>query len=194
MGKWLGYLAKVKRPFLKYKKTSITLLVLVLLVGGIVTFVHALNAPAVGSLNQTPPAKAEVVDPYAEPGNYKGKYLGFDYPAHYRKTDTKTSGSYLEVVNYYSTDHTQKSISVGVMKGSLDSESGISFRKSHPETYTAEARTKDSVAFDSKTGGNERTVYVQHGEYIANISVSTPNGQDVATDSQFIVSSLRWPQ
>jgi len=191
MRKWLGHLAKLKKPVLNYKKTSITALVILVLVGGIMIFVHALNAPAIGSLNQTPPAKAEVVDPYAEPGNYKGKYISFTYPTHYRTLSAKKTGSSLEVANFYSTDHTSKQISIEVVPSGVAEES-INYRKAHPETYIADGRTRDGQSFTIRTNGSERTIFINHGENAVTISVSTPNSADVSVDAQFIASSLRW--
>src|SRR3954454_23868209 len=97
---------------LKRPKVFVPLLVVLILISAAILAVHNLNAPAVGQISQQPPAKAERIDPYANPGSYAGKYLSFTYPAHYKVVPSQKTGALLDVVSLYATDQTSKQISV----------------------------------------------------------------------------------
>ncbi len=159
----------------------------------IIVVIRNMSAPAVGSLNQTPPAKQEIVDPYKEPATYSGKSISFTYPAHYKIAPVKAGAGYQDAVNYISIDHTNKQISVSVSKDSLGNSSGVSFRKAHPELYV-EARTRYGLSFTSttKAAEAESTSFIQHGELLASVSLTGPSGTDLTGDTSTILSSLQW--
>jgi hypothetical protein len=167
--------------------------VLILLGGIVYAVVKNMNAPAIGSLNQTPPAKQEVVDPYKEPGSYSGKYISYTYPAHYKKVAIKDQQDYFDRADYLSTDRSNKQISISVSKDTLDNNSGVSFRKAHPELYT-QSRTRFGLTFVStaKATSSDTTAFVQHNELLASISLSAPAGTDLAADMSTLLNSLQW--
>lgn len=184
----------VGRPRLKsHIKIIVPIVGLLVLIGAVALAVHNLNAPAEGSITQTPPSKAEVTDPYANPGTYNGKYVSFTYPAHYKKVPSQITGSYLEVIDFYATDQTSKQIAIGILKESLSDDSGIAFRKMHPDVYQLEPRTRSgAVIYTSTANGSERTAYLQHQDKVITISITSPPGLDLTADSETILNSLQW--
>lgn len=174
----------------KIIKPLVVLLAAVLIMSLVI---HNLKSPAIGTINQTPLDKAETQDPYAEPMSLTGKYLSYSVPAHYRKVASTTTGSYLQVDDFYATDQSEKQISVGVSKEDLNTDTGFSLRKQHPTTYTQEPMTRSGAyIFDSSANGSEKTAFVSHGGYVASISLTAPAGWDLNQDLQTILSSLKW--
>jgi len=176
--------------FLKRPKVFIPLLIIILLVIAVVLAVRNLTAPAVGTINQTPMPKAEITDPYASTGKYSSKYLSFTYPAHYKKIPAAKSGNYLEVADFYATDHSGKQISVGLIKESIGSDSGIAYRKAHPELYRQEPRTRLGAVVFSKLTGDERTAYIAERDRVVSVSVTAPTNMDLTADCQTVLNSL----
>ncbi|HXY18003.1 MAG TPA: hypothetical protein VEH48_01105 [Candidatus Nitrosopolaris sp.] len=170
-------------------KYAIPGVILLVIVGLIVLVVRSLSAPAVGSVSQTPPSQSQPTVPYNQPGTYKGQYVSFSYPAHYRPTPTGLSGSYLETVVYSSTDQSQKKIDVGISKGSPSTDGSVIYRQQHPELY----RENTSAIWLEfiKLDGTEDTFFLQHGNLEASVSVSSPYG-DLGSDALYVASSLRW--
>jgi hypothetical protein len=155
--------------------------------------VHNLKSPAVGTINQTPPSKAENTDPYANPVKFSGQYIGYTIPSHYKKVPSTLTGSYLQVDDYYASDQSQKQISVGVTKEDLNSDTGFVLRKQHADTYTQEPMTRSGAhVFSSTSNGAEKVAFVSHGEYVVSISVTAPGGWDLSQDLQVILDSLEW--
>jgi hypothetical protein len=187
MGK-LSWLSFFKKP-----KVFVPLVILLAFVMIIFLAVRSLNAPAVGTISQTPPAKAEVRDPYADPGTYNGKYISFNYPEHYKKIPSQKTGSILEVADFYATDQTSKQISLSVIKENITDDSGIRLRRQQPAIYHEEPRTKTGIIeFSSTSSGSERTAFVPHDDMVAAIAVTAPPDWDLAPDMQTILISLKW--
>lgn len=155
----------------------------------IVMIVKNLNAPAEGNIEQTPPSQAEKLDPYAQSGTYKGKYISFNYPPHYKSVPTKLTGSYLEVVSYHTVDVSGKQINIGVAPGNIASDSGVSYRRQHKELYK-EDDSRLGVEF-SKIDGTEDTFFIEHNGQLATVSATAPYN-DQSGDALFVASSLRW--
>lgn len=172
-----------------WKKILIPLLALVLAVGLLIWIIHGLNAPAEGSISQTPPSQAQKADPYAQPGTFNGKYLSFQYPAHFKLINTKITGSYLETVGYSSTDQSGREINVGVYQGSVASDSGVVYRRQHPELYK-ETDSQLGLEF-VKLDGTEDTFFLQHDGLIATVSATAPNA-NLNGEAYYVASSLQW--
>jgi hypothetical protein len=180
---------KLSRRQIKFASILGVLAVLVII---IFVVIKNMSAPAVGSLNQKPPEKTEIVDPYQEAGAYTGKYINFTYPAHYKQQKAAINGSTLEATIFVSTDHSNKQIAVSVEKGSLEDESGIKFRQVHPERYQEDKRTSNGKFFISTSGEAERTAFIQDGDKLITVSASGPSGVNVADDAQIVISSLKF--
>lgn len=163
---------------------------LLLVIAALIIFVAKdLKSPAQGSINQTPPSQAEKTDPYSKPGTYKGKYITFTYPEHYKSTPTSLSGSYVEVAAYSYTAGTFKKLTVGVMPGSFSSDGSISYRQKHPELYH-QTTSPLGLEFVS-TDGTEDTFFVAHNGMLASISVTAP-AADLDNDALYVAGGLHW--
>jgi hypothetical protein len=182
-----------KTPIYKKPKLLIPILIIGLLIVATILAVKNLNAPAEGTINQTPPLSAEKQDPYANPANYAGKYVSFTYPAHYKKVPTQVTGNYLEVVGFYATDQSGKQISVGVLKEGINEDSGVKLRRQQSNKYREQPRTQSGVViFKSTASGNESTAYIPHGDKVATVSLTSPPGWNLDSDLQTVLSSLKW--
>jgi hypothetical protein len=151
--------------------------------------IRNLKAPAVGSIDQTPPSKAEATDPYAQPGTFNGKYVSFKYPAHFKAVPSKLSGSYLEVASFHGVDTTGKQINVGVLHGSFNTESAISFRRQHKELY--KENTSNLGLEFTRIDGTEDTFFLEHNGLLASVSATAPYNNQ-AGDAIFVASGLKW--
>jgi hypothetical protein len=172
-------------------KRKLTIVVLLILVGGLVIFlvVKGLKAPAQGSLSQTPPSKAEKTVAFSQPGTYKGKYVSFTYPAHYKPAPTKLTGTYLELASYSSTDQTFKEINVGVYSGTISNDSGVSLRRLNKNSYK-ETTSARGVEF-TKADGSEDTFFLEHNGLMASVSTTGPDAVS-SGETLYIASSLHW--
>jgi hypothetical protein len=181
--------AKAKRRWWRQPKKIIIILVVLIVLGALVSIVNGLHSPAVGSINQTPPAHAEVIDPYSQPGTYNGKYISFTYPPHYKITPSKPSGNLIEVAEYHSTGLTFTQINVAVQRENLNDDSGLIYRQKHPELYSQNS-SKIGLEF-KKLDGTEDTFFLQHDGLVATVSVTSPGG-NTGTDALFVGSGLHW--
>jgi hypothetical protein len=175
--------------FIKRPKAIVPLVIIGLLALAVVMAVKNLNAPAEGTISQTPASQAEKIAPYSQPGAYKGRYVSFTYPAHYKISPSKLSGSYLEVASLGAADISGKRITVGVYRGNLKDDGNVSFRRKYPNLYH-ETSSKIGLEF-RRTDSTEDTFFISHNGMIASVSATTP-GASQDNDALFVASSLQW--
>jgi hypothetical protein len=178
-----------KLSFIKKPKIFAPVLIIILVMVLLVAVIRNMSEPAVGSISQTPPAEAEKTDPYAQPGSYQGKYISFQYPAHYKKLQSNLSGSYLEIINLHATDTTGKQISIAVYNSSISNDSNVAFRRHYRDIYT-ENDSRLGTEF-TKSDGTEDTFFIQHNNLLASVSATAP-GNSQAGDAYFVASTLKW--
>lgn len=180
----MGRLSSIRRP-----KVYVPAVIILAVAAILIIVIRNMTAPAVGNIDQTPPAKAEAVDPYAKPGNFSGKYISFNYPARFKKVPSKLTGSYLEVIDFHSTDSTGKLISIGVLPGSISNSGDIQFRRQQKSVYT-ENDSQKWLEF-TKNDGTEDTFFMEHNGLLASVSATAPYNNQ-AGDALFVASSLKW--
>jgi len=178
-----------KLTFFKSPKFFLPFLAFGLLIVFVFITVRNMSEPAEGNIQQIPLAQAEKVEPFAQPGSFKGKYISFKFPAHYKRIPATLSGSYLEVDSYHSTDTTGRQINIGVAKGSIASDAGVSFRRQHKELYK-ENTSNIGLEF-SKLDGTEDSFFIEHNDMLATISATAPYDNQ-AGDALFVASGLKW--
>jgi hypothetical protein len=171
------------------QKIIIPAIILIILIGLVGLTIHSLSSPAVGSIAQGPASQAEKIDPYAKSGHYIGKYISFSYPAHFKSYPSKLTGDILETVSYSSTDQTSKQINLGVYKGSLSGDSGITYRQQHPELYKQNT-SRLGIEF-TKLDGTEDTFFIQHKDLVASVSATAPYA-NLYGEAEYVASSLGW--
>ncbi len=174
------------------KRIIIPAVIILVIAGVLAVIVHNLNAPAEGTLSQTPPnQQAYKPAPYSSPGTYNGKYISFVYPAHFKPVPGKLTGDTLETVEYTSTDNSARHIDVAVDKGSVDADSGVVYRRQHPELYK-QSSSQQWLEF-TRVDGTEDTFFIQHGEYEATVSATAPNA-NLNGEALYVASGLKWRQ
>lgn len=183
----------MKINLIKRKKTILIILLLIIVVLGVaLLIIKMLNSPAEGIIKQTKTYDAFTKNEDRQPGTYSDKYITFKYPATYSLNESQKSGNFLDVVKLYSNDHSSTQITIGIVKENLGDDSGINHRKGHPETYEQKSSSPNSIVFTSNKNGSEQTGYIQHGDKVISISITTPGQKDLSKDYQTIASSLEW--
>jgi hypothetical protein len=171
--------------------TLVTTFVLILIVT-VIALVKILSSPAEGTIMSPNGKKIEEVATTKAPGSYSGKYISFNYPANFDITPSQKSGNYLEVVSLYSNDHAGKQISIGVVMESLDNDSGISYRRAHPEIYKRISSTGGSIIFSKDKDGSEYTGFMAHNGLVASLSLSSTYSKDLSADYSAIIKNGQW--
>jgi hypothetical protein len=168
--------------------------IMVLIIVVIALFVKSMNGPAQGSIAYTPRAQTAIKRTSSSPKIIDGKYIRFAYPEHYKVVPSQQSSGYLEVVSLDNTDHSGKYISVGVLKEALVSDTGINYRKMHPDLYKQISAASDRVVYQGKSAAAEQTGFFAHGNNVATVSLSANGSRDLSADFDTIANSLGWKQ
>jgi hypothetical protein len=175
-------------------KIFLPLGILILIIAVIALFVKSMNGPAQGSIAYTPPAQTAIKRTSSNPKKIDGKYISFAYPEHYKVVPSQQSSGYLEIVSLDNTDHSGKYISVGVLKEALVNDTGINYRKTHPDLYKQISAGSDKVVYQGKSAAAEQTGFFAHGNYVATVSLSANGSRDLSADFDTIANSLSWKQ
>jgi hypothetical protein len=176
----------------KSTKLIIPVLILLVITGAIAIFIKNMNGPAEGEISQVQPTSVNIKPGLGSSGKYDGRYISFTYPANYQTTPAQKSGGFLEVVALNNTNHSGKYISVGVVKESLQNDSGVNYRIGHPELYKKIVSTPDSVAFKGTSQSAEQTGFIAHNGLVTSISLTAIGTKDLNTDYETIARSLKW--
>jgi hypothetical protein len=176
------------------KKLKYLLPLLILLVLGVFTalFIKNMNGPAQGSVAYTSASQNAVNPSSATSAKYDGPQISFTYPQHYKIVPSQQSKGYLDVISLNNTDHSGKYISIGVLKDSLANNSGINYRKIHPELYKQIESSSEKVVFDGLSGKSERTGFIAHNGLVSTISITANGNRDLTQDFDTIANSLQW--
>ncbi len=159
----------------------------------IIFLVHSFNSPAVGTINSVLSSRTENSPMAQKPSEqYDGKYVSFSYPAQYKPAESNLSGNFLEVYRLYDNGLSSRSITVGVMRETLENDSGLNFRRNHPDIYQSQTSPAGSAIFVSHQNGFERTVYISHGGLVLSLSALDPAGRDMSGVEEDIINSLKW--
>lgn len=182
--------------FVTKKSLKIGLPVLVLAVIGVIIFVifRNMNGPAEGMVAQAPPTSEDTNNSPAKPGKYDGKYISLSFPAYYKITPSQKNGGYLEVVNLSNTNHSGKYVSIGVLRESLQNDSGYNHRITYPGIYKQVSASANSAVFTSTQNGSEQTGFFAHGGLVVSISLTANGNITLAADYNAIAESLQWKQ
>ncbi len=154
--------------------------------------VQKFNSTAVGIVSQQPTIKTAANQANQKLGTYHGQYISFSVPKDLKIITSQRSGSYLEVVNLYSNDHTSRLVAIGIVRESLENDSGLNYRRGHPEIYKQHSDGPGSLVFTKDQSGSEYTGYLPHAGLVATISLSSPYTYDLSVDYQAIAKSWQW--
>lgn len=173
-------------------KLYIFLAITALMIAGVVLIFKTLNSPAVGTISQSGVQSTSKPAAQAVPGKYSDKYISFSYPANLKPVPAQTSGTFLDVINLNSTDHTNDYLAIGILREALNNDSGLNHRKLHPEIYKQLSSSPDSVTFVSTASGFEKTGYFAHGDLVASVSLTSSYSNDLSQAYDLIAKSLSW--
>lgn len=155
-----------------------------------------INSPATGSITQlgaSAPQTGNSVLAFTESSKqYDGKYISFTYPSDYQAGYSNLSGNYLEVHRIYSPNHSDQFITVGIVRESVENDSGVHYRQNHPEIYKPQPAPASSLIFLSRQNGFERTVFTAHSDLVVSIVAVDAAGNDITSDQQQVIDSLKW--
>jgi hypothetical protein len=183
---------------IKTKKRKLKLLIpifILFVIAILITlFVKNMNGPAEGSVAYHPTNQANIKPTTSPAGQYDGKYVKFSYPPHYQKVESQKSEGYLDIVSLSNTDHSGKYISIGVLKESLTNDSGINYRKGHPELYKLVPSSPDKIIYAGINNTAEYTGFIAHGGLVTTVSITANGNRDLSDDFNSITNSLEWKQ
>jgi hypothetical protein len=183
---------------LKHRRHSVPALVgmvLLALAGVVVITALRLGArPARGTIAPPPPADTTQVASDTVPAqqHYSGQYLSFGYPGSYHQVPHQPSAGSLESIVFYSTDHSSGQLAVTVTRGRLDQNSGVILRRRQADVYNERA-IPQGLMFTKPDNGGEWTAFVTHGDLLASLALTDPNGRDRSGDLGQVLASLTWP-
>jgi hypothetical protein len=191
MGEEKSKKAKSRRRF----RIILPLFFLLLIMAAIGLFVKNMNGPAEGTVAYKSQSEPPIKPTSSTPKKYDGKYIGFTYPEHYKVVaKPPTNGGYLEIISLDNTDHTGKYISVGVIRENIMNDSGVGYRKGHPELFKQTLASPDKIVFAGTSTSAEQTGFLAHNGLVATISVTANGQRDLSADFNTIVNSLSWKQ
>ncbi len=176
----------------KYRLKIVLLIALGGLVVGFFIFIRNFNSPAVGSINQTPASTNSTKIKSVGNSSYSGKYITLRYPANFELFPTTKDPSYFDVVSLFSNDHLGTHISIGVYQATLANDSGVNYRRLHPEIYKILSQTTSSLVFVDIKNGQEQTGYLAHNGLMASVSVTSNSKQDLSADYSAVANNLVW--
>jgi hypothetical protein len=183
-------LSKLRRP-----KVFLPLLISLLIAVILVMAVRNLNSPAEGTVT-TPLGDTSQSNLKNVPTTqtYSDELITFKYPSVYSVQDSSTTNKpYLDTITLASKSPRDKFIAISVAKEELASDSGLNYRKQHPDLYKVESSEPDSVVF-SKQDGMEYTGYIAHGLNVIAVSFTSVSKADFSNGYKQIADSLSWQQ
>jgi uncharacterized protein (UPF0333 family) len=181
---------KPKRKF----KLLFTGAILILIIIAIAFFIKSMNGPAEGTITYASSKQSIQKPTQTAAHKYDGKYISFTYPAHYKVVPSQQSSGNLEIVSLDNTDHTGKYISIGVLKEVLTNDSGVNYRKLHPDLYKQLTSAPDKIVFIGTAQAAEQTGFLAHNGYVVTISVTANGNRDLTEDFNTIANNLNWKQ
>lgn len=178
---------------LRRPKVFITVILCIAVIAAFAAAAHNLNSPANGIV--TTSAASGPVDRQTSPAqkHFSDKLVSFTYPSKYSVDPLDKSALYLDVVNLISTARRDQYVAITLQKESLSNDSGVNYRKSHPDLYKVVTTNTGSVVF-ARTDQTEYTGYIQRGGEVAAISLTSVSPVDLSADYNQIASSLEWRQ
>jgi len=179
---------------LKIPKVSIPLLIAILVIAAVATAIRNLNSPAQGTIT-TPISDTSASQIKSRPAykTYSDPVVSFNYPSIYDAEAGQKSSGYLDVIELRKTQQRTEFASIGVYPGSLANESGINYRRVHPELYKL-APTSDGSVLYSKTDSTEYTGFWQKGPDVVTISFTSVGAHDFTADYKMVADSLKLKQ
>lgn len=181
-----------------YTRKRLLIIISIVIIILIIIFlvVRSLNAPASGTIIQNPTSGVDKLKTtMLASTHYSDAYISFTYPGSFKPAPSQKSGTILDQVTLVDTvRHTGELISVGIYKENFASESGITFRKEHPEKYQIVTNTPEKIIFKNKGGSAEYTGFMTHKDLVLSLSLSSYNSSDLSQDYNSIAKSLTWKQ
>jgi hypothetical protein len=176
-------------------KLILPIIAILVLVAVVVLIVKNMNGPAEGTVAYKSQSEPPIKPASLTPKKYDGKYVSFTYPEHYKVVASPpTNGGYVEIISLDNTDHTGKYISVGVIKENIMNDSGIGYRKAHPELFKQTVSTADKIVFLGIGATAEQTGFIGHNGLVATVSITANGKRDLNADFNTIADSLQWKQ
>jgi hypothetical protein len=178
-----------KRP-----KVMVGVVILLLVMAAFVMALHNLNSPAQGTVTtQNTDSQPTATSGSKENKQYSGAAITFNYPSKFVIQTNPKSPGYLDSVNLITSGRRDEYAAMSVTKDTFDTDSGISYRRNHPDLYKTNLKSSNSIVF-TKLDSTELTGFFQHGDMTASISLTSVSAKDLSADYVVIADSLQWKQ
>jgi hypothetical protein len=179
---------------LKRPKVILSLVVILLVLTAIVTALRNLNSPAHGTVaTQNTASQPAATSSLKENKEYSGAAITFSFPSKFEISPSTKSPGYLDSVSLITSDRRDEYAAISVTKDTFDTDSGISYRRNHPDLYKTNLKSSNSIVF-TKLDSTELTGFFQYGDKLASVSLTSVAGKDMSADYVVIADSLQWKQ
>lgn len=174
--------------FFKKKKYLLPIIVVLVFLALFIIGIKNLNSPAQGTVTQN--NLDNVAKIASGPQQYSDTYITFTYPGSYSISPTDKQNSYLDIVNLVSKARRDQYAAISVVKENIDSDSGVNYRRLHPEMYKSVSSSSNQLIF-VKDDQTEYTGYLQKGNYTVTISFTSVAASDMSADYQVVANSIK---
>ncbi len=182
---------------MRKKRTLLITSPIVVIILASLYFVFAIqNNRAEGTISQLEPAaeRVESAEKVEKEVSLNGKYVQFNYPAHYRKIPSQKNTN-LETINLLSSPSQGGEIAVIVTQGQFDENSALKLRRLQKEIYTEEAAkipSSTGFVFTKQPPGFEKTAIVEYNGMVASIAITSSVGRDLSQVFDQVTNSFIW--
>jgi hypothetical protein len=172
-------------------KLFLPVLITLIIIGAAALFIKNINGPAEGTIayqSSEPTIKPSQNTPH----KFNGQYTTFTYPNYFSVINSQKTSGILDIATLYSNDHTQKQLAYKVLQESLNNDSGLNYRKIHPDLYKEQKDQYGNLLFIKIQNGSEYTGFIVHNNLVASVSLSSTLNKDLSADYNTIVKNLEW--
>lgn len=183
---------KLSLVFLKRPRVFTPLLVILLVAAAMILAVRNLNSPAQGQIINPPSTESKTAQPPAAK-SYQDDFISFNYPSSYDVQPSPKDKTSLDSVKLIDGRLRDRFAALALTRESLAGDSGLNYRKIHPELYKTVSSASQMAIF-SKLDGTEYTGFVAHNDEVLSISLTAVSTTDLSGDYHQIADSLKWRQ
>lgn len=182
-------LRQLRRP-----KVLFPLVTAIIIIAAIVLAVRTLNSPVEGTVT-TQVSDTTAGQPKDRPAykTYSDQFVSFNYPSKYNAEAGQKSSGYIDTINLGKVSQRTEFAAIGIYKGELANESGINYRRGHPELYKLVPTSGGTVLY-AKNDSTEYTGFLQKGEDVVTISFTSVGPYDFSSDYKTVAGSLQLKQ
>src|SRR5579884_4273435 len=170
-------------------KVLLPTLIIAAIIAAAVSAILNLNSPAQGTIVTPDIGSKQLAKQDTSNKHYSDNVINFDYPYNFQVSPTQKQNGYLDAVNLITTQRQDEYVSIGVYQGDISSDSGVSYRRSHPDLYSLITDAANQKVYQ-KTDKTEYTGFIQKAQDVITISFTSVAPKDMSGEYQTIANSI----